>query len=145
MVTERLEETEVRAVRAEENYRNSSAELERVTGQAEALKSERDALKDELEKLKVTSSRRIEWRNTQLKQSRKSARKLHKQLLLTEERCYQMGFDDAVVKAHSLGFDHTQLLDTAMGMTDPVGREKSDDPEVISSGEDEPLDEPSME
>lgn len=81
----------------------------------------------------------VEWRNQQLKVTRKNVRKLQKKLDLTEERCYQMGYDAALVKAHTLGFDHTQMIDATMGMTDLVGRVTPDEPLVVSSGEDEPL------
>ena len=48
-----------------------------------------------------------------------------------------MGYDEAVVKSHDLGWEHKQLLD--VGMDDPVGREAADAPIVVSSGEDEEL------
>lgn len=128
-------ELEIRAVKAEEDLRSAKVELERLTGQSNALAAERDSLKNSVDSLQTRVSRR----NTQLRQSRKALRKGKKILDLTEERCYQMGYDDAILKANSFGLDHTLLLD--VGMADPVGRDIEDAPLVVSSGEDEELSE----
>lgn len=48
-----------------------------------------------------------------------------------------MGYDDAVIKAHDLGWAHKQLLD--VGMEDPVGRDSVDESVIVSSSEDEDL------
>lgn len=140
MVTDRVEgmhakfkeinQQEAQAVKAEEDLRNSVAELERVTSQSKALATERDAMKEELTKLKTRVSRR----NEQLNASKKALRKGMKILDLIEERCYQMGYDDTIRKAHSSGLDHTFLFDP--GMADPVVRVDADEPLVDSSGED---------
>lgn len=131
-----VKELETRAVKAEEDLRTSDSELERVTGQATALATEREALKHQLEELAGMRAR-VSRRNEHLKASRKALRKSKKVLDLTEEKCYQMGYDDALLKAHSSGFDHTRLLDA--GMSDPVGRVDMDEPLVVSSGEDKSL------
>lgn len=57
-------------------------------------------------------------------------------MLLTEDRYFQFGYDEAVIKAHGLGLDHKLLLEE--GMDDPVGHEVADViPDVSScSGED---------
>lgn len=60
-------------------------------------------------------------------------------MLLTEDRYFQFGLDEAVIKAHGLGFDHKLLLDE--GMDDPFGREAPVDVPEVSSGSDEDLSE----
>lgn len=69
----------------------------------------------------------------------KELQKTNKKLLLTEERCFQMGYVEAVLKAHELGWDHKLLLNE--GMADPVGREEIYEPLVVSSDLDEELSE----
>lgn len=131
-----VKQLRTRAVKAEEDLRTAASELERVAGQATALATERDALKQQLEEL--TSLRtRVSRKNEQLKALRKALRKGKKILDLTEERCYQMGYYNAVHKAHSTGLDHILFLE--VGMSDPIGRVDVDKPLVISSGEDESL------
>lgn len=112
------------------------------------MKAENDLLKEQLKEAESLKERlkevdtlrgRVDRRNQQLKTTRKSVRKLQKTLDLTEERCTQMGYDAAVLKAHQLGFDHVKMVDASLGMTDPVGRVQVDEPLVVSSGEDEPL------
>lgn len=127
---------EVRAVKVEEDLRSSASELERVTGQATALATERDALKAQLTELETLKTR-ISRRNDQLKISRKTICKGKKMLERTGDKVFQMGYDEAIQMAHSSGLDHTLLLEE--GMSDPVGREDVDEPLIVSSGEDEEL------
>ena len=122
-----------RATQAEEERDRLQKEVERLSGQSRSLTEDKQRLEDDKEVLR----RRVERRNQALKLSRKQERKTKKLLLLTEERCFQMGFDDAVVRAHDLGWDYKQLLDE--GASDPVGRADEDAIPVVSSGEDEDL------
>lgn len=72
-----------------------------------------------------------------MKAGRKAVRKSKKLLDLSEERCYQIGYDQAVRKAHEVGLQHTLVLEE--GDEDPVGREDVDEVTAVSSGEDEDL------
>ena len=128
-----MEQLKTRAVKAEEDLARAGRELETLNNQATGLIEDKRRLEEDNEALR----RRVGRRNVSLKLTRKEKRKADKLLALTEERCYQMGYDDAVVKAHELGWDHAQLLDEGMG--DPVGRTEEDAVPEVSSGEDEDL------
>lgn len=105
-----------------------------VRGQLFVLKTERDALVEEVTTLRV----RLALRNDQLKASQKTIRKSKKLLDLNEERCYHMGFDDAVKKSHTQGFDHKLLM--SEGEVDHVGPDDgSDELPSVSFSEDEAL------
>ena len=75
--------------------------------------------------------------NASLKLARKQKWKVEKLLALTKERCYQMGYDDAVTKAHGLGWEYKLLLDEVMD--DPIDRTDANAPVIASSSEDEDL------
>lgn len=125
---------EVRAIRAEESLRNAEAEVERLGGQAFSLQTVWDQLRAKAANLR---GRHLQ-RNDQLKAARKAIQKSQKLPVLTEERCFQMGYDEAVIKAHDVGLDHNLLL--AEGELDPVAREGGQEEVLaISSGEDEDL------
>lgn len=126
------EQLQTGEVKDEEELGRRDKELEVVSGQAAALKTERDALREELK----ASHDRVAWRHDQLKVLRKDLRKPKKILILTEDRCYQFGFDEVVRNIHAQGWDHKLLLEE--GDSDPVSRVDPDEPLVVSSGEDEP-------
>lgn len=128
-----MDQLETRAVKAEQDLRISTSELEKVTGQSTSLAAERDSLREQLDALKVKVGRR----NDQLKATHKSLRKEVKKLQHTEDKVFQMGFDYAVWKAASSSLNHTFLLDE--GASDSVGRVDVDEPLVVSSVEDEDL------
>lgn len=48
-----------------------------------------------------------------------------------------MGYDEALLKAHGLGWDHKLLMDE--GLDNPVGREEPDGELVVSSDPHEEL------
>lgn len=131
-LTTQIAPLELRAVRAEESLEKANWDNERLNGQAEVLASDREKLRAEVAALQT----RNQGRDDQLKAARKALRKSQKLLELTEDRCFAMGFEDAVLKAYAAGFDHKQLLDE--DAIDPVGREEiPDEVPVVSSGEDE--------
>ena len=128
-------------------------ELDRAIGQAKALAEERNLLREQLtsqeeqiaevrllkEQLESKTAR-VGRRNEQLKSLRREARRARRLLEVTEDRCFQMGYDEAVSKASSVGLDYKLLLEE--GMSDPVTREAIvDEPPSVSSGADEDLSE----
>lgn len=129
----RVEQLQTRAFMAEEKLQRAEAELERVQGQVTALVTDRDNLRKDVDVLRLRLNK---W-NAQLKAARRASRKDKKLLELTEERCFQMGYDEAVRKAHALQWDHKLLLEE--GMEDPVGREDPEEAPVVSSDPDEDL------
>ena len=79
-------------------------------------------------------TRRVQRRNLALKAARKKEKKAKKLLEKTEDPFLDIGYDEAVRRAHKEGLDHKLLLDE--GASDPVGREDPDDPIVVSSDPD---------
>ena len=127
-----VKELEARAAKAEEDLVASRSELAAANDQVSSLLKEKNQMLKESLKLKE----RVQKRTTALKLVQKEARKSKKLLLLTEDRCYQMGYDAAVVQANIEGFDYMKLLEE--GMDDPVVRAGDLDPiPDVSSGEDE--------
>ena len=106
-----------------------------------ALKTELDAAHQDLKDLREsegrlkgqvdTLTRRVQRRNLALKAARKKEKKTRKLLEKTEDRFLDIGYDEAVRRAHKEGLDHKLLLDE--GASDPVGREDPDEPLVVSS------------
>lgn len=128
-----VDELQTRATRAEEERDRLQKEVETLTGQSITLAEDKRRLEED----QAVLHRQVERRNQALKLSRKQEWKTKKLLFLTEERYFQMFFDDAVVRAHDLGWNYKQLLDE--GVSDLVSREDADVPHVVSSGEDEDL------
>lgn len=128
-----VDQLKTRAVKAKEELAWVQRELERVSGQATGLANDKQQLEEDNGVLRC----RVDRQNAALKLTRKQKRKVDKLLALTEERCYQMGYDDTVIKAHGLGWQHKRLLDD--GMDDPVGQTEVDAPVTVSSGEDEEM------
>lgn len=95
--------------------------------QAKGLADDKKNLLEDVDALRQCVGRR----NSALKKSRKELRKTTMKLELTEERCFQMGYDEVVLKVHAQGWDHKAILDD--DMDDPVGREAVDGPLVVSS------------
>lgn len=127
---------ELRAARAEASLERANLENDRLNGQASVLKADRDKLQTEVATLRA----RVQRRNDQLRTARKAVRKGQKQLELTEDRCFAMGFEDAVLKAHAADLDHKLIL--GEGDIDPVGREAvPDEAPMVPSEEDEALSE----
>ena len=52
------------------------------------------------------------------KKLKKDGKNAYKFLTLTEDRCSSLEWNDAVLKAHEVGLDHTNLLE--YGLHDPV-------------------------
>lgn len=127
-----VDQLEARAVAAEEELKNVKNQNENLVGQAEALSNDKKKLTEDL----GSTRQKIAKRNSQLKLAQKQSRKDQKLLLLTKKHYFQIGYDEAVIKAHGLGFDHKLLLED--DVADPVGREEADvDPDVsFSSDED---------
>ncbi|XP_063950621.1 uncharacterized protein LOC135152997 [Daucus carota subsp. sativus] len=106
-----------------------------------ALKTELDAAHQDLKDVREsegrlkgqvdTLTRRVQRRNLALKAARKKEKKAKKLLEKTEDRFLDIGYDEAVRRAHKEGLDHKLLLDE--GASDPVGRDDPDEPLVVSS------------
>lgn len=122
-----VEDLRQRATAAEEELAKVRAENETLISQADVLIKDKMKLGEDLGQ----AQRRIDQWIIQMKASRKETRKLTKKLELTEERCFQFGYDHAVEKAHDLGWDHKLLL--ADYIVDPVDREASEGPLEVSS------------
>lgn len=92
------------------------------------LEIERKSLETEKETLKQIVARRVE----QAKKSRGLLKKSEKKMTQCEDRSYQAGFDEAVIRAHQLGWDYKQILGL---FDDPVIRPPEPDlPLEVSSG-----------
>ena len=78
-----------------------------------------------------TLTKRVQRRNLALKAARRKEKKVKKILEKTEDRFLEIGYDEAVRRAHKEGLDHKLLLDE--GASDPAGREDPDEPQAVSS------------
>lgn len=130
-----VDHMEPRDVTAREELKNVKDHNEFLVGQAEVLLGDKRKLTDDL----GWARQKIAQKNSQLKHARKQIRKDQKLPLVTVKRYFQIGYDEAVIKANGLGLDHKLLLED--GMADRVGPEEADVAPDVSSGCDDDLSE----
>ena len=117
----------IRANLAEETLAALQTELTAAHQDVKDLRESEGRLKGQVD----TLTRRVQRRNLALKAARKKEKKAKKLLEKTEDRFLDIGYDEAVRRAHKEGLDHKLLLDE--GASDPVGRDDPDEPLVVSS------------
>ena len=117
----------IRANLAEDTLAALKTELNAAHQDLKDLRESEGRLKGQVD----TLTRRVQRRNLALKAARKKGKKAKKLLEKTEDRFLEIGYDEAVRRAHKEGLDHKLLLDE--GASDPVGREDPDEPLVVSS------------
>lgn len=99
-VANKVQELRYRDVRAEEELERVRRERDTSDEQAKSLATDKKNLLDDVDAL----HQRVSRRNSTLKNSQKELCKTVKKLELTEERCFQMGYDEAVLKVHAQGW-----------------------------------------
>lgn len=120
---------------AERELETVKNQNEVLSGQTDVLKADKTRLEEDLGKARKKT---ITW-NGKLKAPWKQSRKDKKLLLQAEDRSFQFGFDEAVIKVHGLALDHKLLFEE--DMEDPIGRETTDVAPEVSSDPDPDLSE----